>query len=124
MSNTAATAQRQQNTRQGLLARLVSLPFQLFGVLVGSLLLSVLVECAGMHLFWKDEGWHHAQAMLHYELGHLSDHFTRSVIVQKPGHTAHQLVDTGYEWVFIKTGLLQRMEQTRASGQGAKQDFR
>jgi len=124
MSNTAATAERQQNTRQGLLARLVGLPFQLFGVLVGSLLLSVIVECAGMHLFWKDQGWHHAQAMLHYELGHLSNHFTRSVIVQEPGRTAHQLVDTGYEWVFVKTGLLAKMEQTRVSRQGTKRDFR
>jgi len=124
MSNTADTAQRQQNTRQGLLARIIGLPFQLFGVLVGSLLLSVIVECVGMHLFWKDQGWHHAQAMLHYELGHLSSHFTRSVIVQEPGRTAHQLVDTGYEWVFVKTGLLARMEQTRASSQGTKRDFR
>jgi len=124
MSNTAATAQRQQNTRQGLLARLIGLPFQLFGVLVGSLLLSIIVECAGMHLIWKDQGWHHAQAMLHYELGHLSNHFTRSVIVQEPGHTAHQLVDTGYDWIFVKTGLLARMEQARASSQSAKRGFR
>jgi len=123
MSETATTAQRQQNTRQGLLARIISLPFQLFGVLIGSLLLSILVECVGMHLIWKDQGWHHAKAMLHYELGHLSSHFTRSLIVQEPGRTAHQLVDTGYEWVFVKTGLLQRMEQARTSGQGEKRDF-
>jgi len=124
MSNPAATAQKQQNTRQGLLARLVGLPFQLFGVLVGSLLLSILVECVGMHLFWKDQGWHHAQAMLQYELGHLSDHFTRSVIVQEPGRTAHQLVESGYEWVFVKSGLADKMEQVRVSGQSAKRDFR
>jgi len=124
MSTPADTAERQQNTRQGLLARIISLPFQLFGVLVGSLLLSILVECAGMHLFWKEQGWHHAQAMLHYELGHLSNHFTRSAVVQEPGRTAHQLVDTGYEWVFVKTGLLQRMEQARTRSQGTKRDFR
>jgi len=38
------------------LARLVSLPFQLFGVLVGSLLRPIIIECVGMHLFWKDRG--------------------------------------------------------------------
>jgi len=124
MSNPAATAQKQQNTRQGLLARLVGLPFQLFGILVGSLLLSIIVECVGMHLFWKDQGWRHAQAMLQYELGHLSSHFTRSVIVQEPGHTAHQLVESGYEWVFVKSGLADKMEQARVSGQSAKRDFR
>ncbi|MGK9007643.1 DUF4400 domain-containing protein, partial [Citrobacter europaeus] len=47
-----------------------------------------------MHLFWKDQGWQHSQQMLQYELGHLSKHFTRSVVVQEPGRTAHALVDT------------------------------
>lgn len=50
--------------------------------------------------------------MLQYELGHLSNHFTRSVVVQEPGRTAHELVDTGYEWVFVRSGLLERMSQT------------
>jgi hypothetical protein len=44
--------------------------------------------------------------MLHYELGQLSNHFTRSVVVQEPGRTAHRLVDTGYDWLFVKLGLL------------------
>ena len=65
-----------------------------------------------MHLFWKDQGWRHSQQMLQYELGHLSSHFTRSVVVQEPGLTAHELVDTGYEWVFVRSGLLARMSQT------------
>jgi len=64
--------------------------------------------------------------MLQYELGHLSNHFTRSVVVQEPGRTAHQLVDTGYEWVFVRSGLLERTSQTaeraRAPSQGKSQD--
>ena len=60
----------------------------------------------------KDQGWRHSQQMLQYELGHLSNHFTRSVVVQEPGRTAHELVDTGYEWVFVRSGLLERMSQT------------
>ena len=67
-----------------------------------------------------------SQQMLQYELGHLSNHFTRSVVVQEPGRTAHQLVDTGYEWVFVRSGLLERMSQTaeraRAPSQGKSQD--
>jgi len=122
MSN-ASAAQRQTPTRQGLLARLLGLPFQLFGVLVGSLLLSIIIECIGMHLIWQDQGWRHAQAMLHHEVGHLSEHFTRSVIVQEPGKTAQSLVETGYDWVFVKTGLLEHMSRVRASGSGAKRDF-
>ncbi|WP_379059141.1 TIGR03747 family integrating conjugative element membrane protein [Pectobacterium brasiliense] len=128
MSDPAATAQHQQTRRQSLLAGVITLPFRLVGVLIGSLLISIIVECAGMHLFWKDQGWQHSQAMLQYELGHLSNNFTRSVIVQEPGRTAHQIVDTGYRWMFVKTGLLERMQQTaeraRAPSQTFTRDFR
>ena len=112
MKDAASTAQREQNQRQGLIVGTLTLPFRLLGVLIGSLLFSIVVECVGMHLFWKDQGWRHSQQMLQYELGHLSSHFTRSVVVQEPGRTAHQLVDTGYEWVFVRSGLLERMSQT------------
>lgn len=128
MSDPASTAQRQENRRRGLLVGAITLPLRLLGVLIGSLILSIIVECVGMHLFWKDQGWRHSQAMLQYELGHLSNHFTRSVVVQEPGRTAHQLVDTGYEWVFVKTGLLDRIdrtaEQARAPSRGKARDFR
>ncbi|MBN0430582.1 DUF4400 domain-containing protein, partial [Pseudomonas aeruginosa] len=95
MKDAASTAQREQNQRQGLIVGTITLPFRLLGVLIGSLLFSIVVECVGMHLFWKDQGWRHSQQMLQYELGHLSSHFTRSVVVQEPGRTAHELVDTG-----------------------------
>lgn len=128
MSDPAATAKRQQERRQGLLASLITAPFRLFGVLIGSLLISIVIECVGMHFFWKDQGWRHSQTMLQYELGHLSTHYTRSVVVQEPGHTAQQLVDKGYQWIFVRTGLLEKMERTakqaRAPSQRLVQDFR
>lgn len=127
MKDAASTAQREQNQRQGLIVGTITLPFRLLGVLIGSLLFSIVVECVGMHLFWKDQGWRHSQQMLQYELGHLSSHFTRSVVVQT-GRTAHEMVDTGYEWVFVRSGLLERMSQTaeraRASSQGQTRNFR
>lgn len=127
MSDAASSAQREQIRRQGLIVSTITLPFRLLGVLIGSLLFSITVECVGMHLFWKDQGWRHSQQMLQYELSHLSGHFTRSVVVQEPGRTAHALVDTGYEWVFVRSGLLERMSQTaeraRAPTQGQKRNF-
>lgn len=128
MKDAASAAQREQNQRQGLIVGIITLPFRLLGVLIGSLLFSIVVECAGMHLFWKDEGWRHSQQMLQYELGHLSGHFQRSVVVQEPGRTAHELVGTGYEWVFVRSGLLDRMSQTaeraRTPSQGQTRNFR
>lgn len=114
MKDPAATTQREQARQQSLLASLVTLPLRMLGVLIGSLLLSIFIECAGMHLFWPEQGWRHAQGMLDYELSHLSTHFTRSAVVQEPGRTAHELVEGAYQWLFVKTGLLDWMSQASA----------
>lgn len=128
MSDPAATAQRQQNRQQGLIASIITLPFRLFGVLCGSLLLCIIIECVGMHLFWPDQGWRHAQGMLDYELTQLSGHFTRSALVQEPGRTAHWLVEQAYEWIFVKTGFLEWMRnaanQASAPSHSGTRDFR
>lgn len=128
MSDPAATVQRQQNRQQGLIASIITLPFRLFGVLCGSLLLCIVIECVGMHLFWPEQGWRHAQGMLDYELAQLSGHFTRSALVQEPGRTAHWLVEQAYEWIFVKTGLLEWMRnaanQASAPSHGATRDVR
>ena len=44
----AVAVQRQQVRQQGLIAGLVTLPFRLFGVLCGSLLLCIVIECIGI----------------------------------------------------------------------------
>ncbi|MEE5092628.1 TIGR03747 family integrating conjugative element membrane protein [Xanthomonas euvesicatoria] len=110
MSDIAATAQRQQVRQQGSIVGLATLPFRCFGVLCGSLLLCIVVECLGMALFWPDQGWRHAQAMLGHELDQLSDYFVRSALVQEPGRTAHHWVQQGYDWVFVRSGLLGWMQ--------------
>lgn len=128
MNETVSTAQRQQDRRQGLIVGLITLPFQLFGVLVASLLLSIIVECVGLRLFWKDQSWRHSQAMLQAEVGYLSSHFTRSMMVQEPGRTADQLVQTGYDWIFVRSGLLAKLDSTaaraRAPSHAGPRDFR
>jgi integrating conjugative element membrane protein (TIGR03747 family) len=125
MKDAASTAQREQNHRQGLIVGTITLPFRLLGVLIGSLLFSIVVECVGMHLFWKDQGWRHSQQMLRYELGHLSNHFTRSAVVQEPGRTAHELADTGLRlgvralavcWSWMSADALERRPRAGSHG--------
>lgn len=72
MSDPAVAVQRQQVRQQGLIAGLITLPFRLFGVLAGSLVLCIAIECIGMHFFWPEQGWRHAQGMLNYELSQVS----------------------------------------------------
>src|SRR5258708_4936029 len=128
MNDPATVAQRQQAREQGLIATLITLPFRLFGVLCGSLLLCILIECVGLHFFWPEQRWHHAQGMLNYELDQLSSYFTRSVLVQEPGRTAHQWVERAYKGVFVKTGLLDSVHETsehaRAGSDSRSCDFR
>ncbi len=128
MSDPATVAKREQVSQQGLIASVITLPFRLFGVLCGSLLLSITIECVGLHFFWPEESWHHAQHMLHYELAQVSEHFTRSVIVEEPGRTASKLIETGYEWLLIKSGLLQWItdadSQASAGTRNTAHDFK
>lgn len=128
MSDPAATAQGQQVRQRSFVAAVATLPFRFFGVLCGSLFLCILIEWVGMHLFWPEQGWHHAQGMVSYELDQLSTHFTRSVVVEEPGRTAHRMVEVGYEWIFIKTGMLDRMQnapaQTRVGSSDPARNFR
>ncbi len=128
MNAPVGAARQQQVRQQSLVAGLVLLPFQFIGVMFGSLLLSVVIECIGLHLFWPDQGWHHAQGMLHYELAQLSGHFTRSVVVHEPGRTAHLLVERAYDWLFVRSGLLDWIRdaaaQSRAGASRGTHDFR
>lgn len=128
MSDPAVAAQRAQQRQQGAVAGLVTLPFRFCGVLCGSLLLCIVIECVGMHFFWPQEGWHHAQVMLNHELDQFPASFTRSLLVQEPGRTAHALVGHAYDWLFVRSGLLNWIRDASAqAGAGTRNqahDFR
>ncbi|CAJ9260325.1 integrating conjugative element membrane protein, PFL_4697 family [Burkholderia pseudomallei] len=106
MTDPAATAQRQQAQQQGLIAQILTLPFRLLGALIGSLFLAMLIEWAGMLILWPDQGWHHAQLMLHHENDQLAADFFDSLVVHEPARTAQVWLDTTYRLIFVKTGLL------------------
>lgn len=106
MRDPASVAQQQQARQPGFLAALVTLPLRFIGVLLGSLLLCLLIELIGLHLFWPDQGWRHAQSMMTFELQQLSTHFTRSVVVQEPGRSAYRLVAWLHQTLLLDSGLL------------------
>lgn len=128
MSDPAVAAQRTQQRQQRALAGLITLPFRFFGVLCGSLLLCIVIECVGMHLFWPEASWHHAQAMLNHELDQFSTNFTRSALVQEPGRTIRIVIEHAYDWLFIKSGLLDWIRsasvQASAGTRNHERDFR
>lgn len=99
--------QRPAAAPKSLLWRLAMLPFHALGVLLGSLLLSIVIECVGMSLFWPQQGWRHAQDMLTFEVNQLSERFTRSVVISNPGQAGARWVAFGYRHLLIDTGLIE-----------------
>lgn len=105
MSTAAPSASRAPVRSQGLIAGLATLPFRLFGILCGSLLLSIFVECVCMHFVWPEQRWHHAQHMLQFELDQLSAYFRHSLIIREPARSARALVDWMYDHLFTRSGI-------------------
>lgn len=106
MRDPASVAQQQQARQQGFVAALITLPLRFLGVLLGSLLLCLVIELVGMHLFWPEQGWRHAQGMMNFELQQFSTQFTRSVVVQEPGRSAYRLVAWLHQNLLLDSGLL------------------
>ncbi|MGP3791623.1 TIGR03747 family integrating conjugative element membrane protein [Pseudomonas sp. B392_1p] len=115
MASPATTAQPTQ--RQSLLGKLFSLPGKVIGLLLVSLLCSLLIEYAGMLWFWPDEGWRHSQAMLHAELGWLGEQFQRSLLLQTPEASTRAALDWLHSTLFERSGLLDYAHQARAKNQ-------
>jgi len=104
--------------RPGLIISAISLVLRIIGLLIASLLFSILTEFVGLLLFWGDQGWRHSQAMLNSELGWLSEHFKASLILQQPGQTIVQVLDFLNQWLLVKTGFADFARQARVSSQG------
>ena len=104
--------------RPGLIVSAINLVLHVIGLLIASLLFSILIEFAGLLLFWGDQGWRHSQAMLTNELGWLSEHFKASLILQQPGQKIVQWLDFLNQWLLVKTGFADFARQARVSSQG------
>ena len=104
--------------RPGLIVSVIGLVLRVIGLLIASLLFSILIEFAGLLMFWGDQGWRHSQAMLANELGWLSEHFKYSLILQQPRQTIVQWLDFLNQWLLVKTGFADFARQARVSSQG------
>ena len=118
MATSAQNTSPQPIQRPGLIISTISLVLHIIGVLMASLVFSILIEFAGLLLFWGDQGWRHSQAMLNSELGWLSEHFKASLILQQPGQTIVQVLDFLNQWLLVETGFADFARQARVSSQG------
>ncbi|TNF83482.1 TIGR03747 family integrating conjugative element membrane protein [Pseudomonas sp. ICMP22404] len=117
MATSTQNTPQQPIQRPGLIVSAISLVLRIIGLLIASLLFSILIEFAGLLLFWADQGWRHSQAMLSSELGWLSEHFKLSLIIQQPGQTIAQWLDFLNQWLLVKTGFADFAKQAQVSSQ-------
>lgn len=101
--------------RPGLIISVIGLVLRLIGMLIASLLFSILIEWTGLLLFWGDQGWRHSQAMLNSELSWLSEQFKYSLLIQRPGQAIVQWLDFLNQWLLVKTGFVDFARQARVS---------
>ncbi|MFS2093028.1 TIGR03747 family integrating conjugative element membrane protein [Pseudomonas sp. Pseusp11] len=118
MATSAQNTPPQPVQRPGMIVSAISLVLRIIGLLIATLLFSILIEFAGLLLFWGDQGWRHSQAMLTSELGWLSEHFKSSLLIQQPGPTIIQMLDLLNQWLLVKTGFADFFLQARVSSQG------
>ncbi|MBA6104642.1 MULTISPECIES: TIGR03747 family integrating conjugative element membrane protein [Pseudomonas] len=90
--------------RPGLIIGIVELCLCMLGLLFASLLFSIGLELVGMLWFWPEQGWHHSHAMWVRELGWLSDHFKRSLLVQDPAQAIANILEHLNDWVWARSG--------------------
>ncbi len=96
-----ASAPATRSEKRGLAGSL----FRLLLWIVGSLVVSILVEWVGMTWWWPEQGARHARDMLEAEIGYLASGVRTSLVVEDTQAYARTFADAGYEWLWRRTGL-------------------
>ena len=89
--------------QQGLISKSLTAIAKIIQWLLLSLLFSIIIEWAGMVLWWPDEGLEHSRAMLANEISYLDNDFRRSVVTSDPARFAKRFADNTYHYLFEVT---------------------
>jgi integrating conjugative element membrane protein (TIGR03747 family) len=101
---------RRGDVRQGLISKALSTLAQAMQWLLLSLIFSIIVEWAGMVLWWPEEGLGHSRKMLAAELGYLDGDFRRSVVTSDPARFARTVADKTYYALFEFTRVVDALD--------------
>jgi len=94
---------RRPDVRRGLVSKGLTTVAQGIKWLLFSLLFSIVVEWAGMVLWWPDEGLDHSRTMLSNEISYLDTDFRRSIVTSDPARFTKEVADGTYHYLFEVT---------------------
>ena len=80
-------------------------------MVLGSLVISILIECICMTLLWPEEGSNHSLKMLEKEVSYLSRDFKDSIFPYSPMKLAVTAARTAHNYAFVKTGFVSFIQQ-------------
>ncbi|VTP17347.1 hypothetical protein PUATCC27989T_05348 [Phytobacter ursingii] len=95
-------------------------PWRIIGMLLVSLLFSLIVEYIGIAFFWPEQGAEHSRAVMQAESSYFVEGFTRSLLLSSPVVTIQGWIALGYEWLFVNSGFMGWLQsiQTPTVGSG------
>ncbi len=96
----AETDPRRRDIRQGLISTFLTIIAQGIKWLLLSLVFSIIIEWAGMVLWWPEKGLTHSREMLAAEIGYLQADFGRSLVSSDPAQFAKTVADKTYYVLF------------------------
>ncbi|MEQ4973901.1 TIGR03747 family integrating conjugative element membrane protein [Enterobacter cloacae] len=113
--NRRSSPRQKQSGPFGLL--LWDLPVSLLGILLGSLLVSLFIEYAGIAVLWPEEGAAHSYRVMVAESHWLSEGYTRSLLMAAPVETVSGWVHIAWQWLFVDSGFSHWLQSFRETGQ-------
>lgn len=102
-------------------------PWRIIGILLVSLLFSLIVEYIGIAFFWPDQGAEHSRAVMQTESGYFAEGFTQSLLLSSPVATVQGWIALGYQWLFVNSGFMDWLQSIQApaveSGNGVTDEL-
>ena len=95
-----------RHARRGFVGALLGRTGTAIRWLLLSLVISILVECAGMVFWWPEAGLDHSRQMLAQEIEYLDQDFRHSVLSSDPGRFASTIAERSHYYLFELTGVL------------------
>ena len=98
--------------KTGKIGKILAFFNKIISVLLLSLLMSILIEWAGITTdFWAAPGYHHSKQMMLSELGWFESHFTESLLHSSPISFVRQVLQVVNDTLFVQSGIQSWLSQ-------------
>ena len=102
--------------KRGVISKTFDNIFKVFGLLLFSALISIIIEWVGMTFYYPEEGYQHAQNMLEREIGYLGSALEGDNLNDDAIKTASSHVNDTVTFLFIDSGLVDALVSAKTVG--------